>query len=96
MVHGRPKPLKIQVVGVTQPQGSHSPYILGDTTRNGHVTYVLLLSKSDQRRLRKTLHKQTNRQTDRHYENNGHLAVNQSHESRYLIASKCRLDMFYD
>jgi len=29
----------------------------------------------------KTLHKQTNRQTDkqtnRHYENNGHLAVNQ-------------------
>jgi len=30
---------------------------------------------------RKTLHKQTNKQTDRqtnrHYENNGHLAVNQ-------------------
>jgi len=25
----------------------------------------------------KTLHKQTNRQTNRHYENNGHLAVNQ-------------------
>jgi len=25
----------------------------------------------------KTLHKQTNRQTSRHYENNGHLAVNQ-------------------
>jgi len=23
------------------------------------------------------MHKQTNRQTDRHYENNGHLAVNQ-------------------
>ena len=36
--------------------------------------------------MRKTLHKQTDRQTDkqtdrqtdRHYENNGHLAVNQS------------------
>jgi len=28
--------------------------------------------------LRKTLHKQTtNKQTNRHYENNGHLAVNQ-------------------
>jgi len=26
--------------------------------------YVLVLSKSDQRRLRKTLHKQTDRQTD--------------------------------
>ena len=45
----------------------------------------IVWSKSDQRRLRKTLHKQTNRQTNRqtdrqtvrHYENNGHLAVNQ-------------------
>jgi len=27
--------------------------------------------------MRKTLHKQTDRQTNRHYENNGHLAVNQ-------------------
>jgi len=27
--------------------------------------------------VRKTLHKQTDKQTDRHYENNGHLAVNQ-------------------
>jgi len=35
--------------------------------------------KSDQRRLRKTAqtNKQTDRQTNRHYENNGHLAVNQ-------------------
>jgi len=31
----------------------------------------------DQRRLRKTLHKQTNTETGRHYENDGHLAVNQ-------------------
>jgi len=30
----------------------------------------------DQRRLRKTLHKQTDKQT--HYENNGHMAVNQN------------------
>ena len=43
---------------------SHSPYILGDTTRPGHVTCVLVWSKSDQRRLRKTLHKQTDKQTD--------------------------------
>ena len=38
------------------------------------------MSKFDQnrtRRLRKTLHKQTERKTNRHYENNGHLAVNQ-------------------
>jgi len=26
---------------------------------------------------KKTLHKQTDRQTNRHYENNDHLAVNQ-------------------
>ena len=45
--------------------------------RHRHITYVLVWLKSDQRRLRKTLHKQTNRQTDRHYENNGHLVVNQ-------------------
>ena len=76
-----PKPLKIQVFwGSPSPQGSYSPYILGDTTRLGRVTSltcVLVWSKSDRRRLRKTLHKQTNRQTNRHYENNGHLAVNQ-------------------
>jgi len=77
-----PKPLKYKFLGVTQPQGSHSPCILGETTRPGHITYVLVWSKSDQRRLRKTLQKQTNKQTDRqtnrHYENNGHLAVNQN------------------
>ena len=38
-----PKPLKIQVFwGSPSPQGSHSPYILGDTTRPGHVTCVLV------------------------------------------------------
>ena len=45
--------------------GSPSPYILGDTTRPRHITYVLVWSKSDQRRLRKTLHKQTNKQRDK-------------------------------
>jgi len=61
-----PKPLKIEVFwGSPSPQGSYSPYILGDTTRPGHVTCVLVWSKSDRRRLRKTLHKQTNRQTNR-------------------------------
>jgi len=43
------------------PQGSHSPCILRDTTRPRHITYVQVWSKSDQRRLRKTLH---SRQTD--------------------------------
>jgi len=64
-------------LGVTQPPGVTQPYILGYTTRPRHITYVQVSSKSDQRRLRKTLHKQTDRQTNRHYENNGHLAVNQ-------------------
>ena len=58
--------------------GSYSPYILGDATRPGRVTCVLVWSESDRRRLRKALHKQTNRQTNRHCENNGHLAVNQN------------------
>jgi len=70
-------PKNTSFLGVTQPPGSHSPYILGDTTRPRHITYVQVWSKSDQRRLRKTRHKQTDRQTNRHYENNGHLAVNQ-------------------
>ena len=66
VVHGRPKTPKIQVfLGSPSPQGSYSPYILGDTTRPGHVTCVLVWSKSDRRRLRKTLHKQTDRQTDK-------------------------------
>ena len=79
VVHGRPKtPKNTSFLGSPSPQGSYSSYILGDTTRPGHVTCVLVWSKSDRRRLRKTLHKQTNRQTNRHYENNGHLAVNQN------------------
>jgi len=57
------KPLKIQVFkGSPSPQGSHSPYILGDTTRPRHITCVQVWSKSDQRLLRKTA--QTDRQTN--------------------------------
>jgi len=82
-----PKPLKIQVLGVTQPQGSHSPYILGDTTRPRHITSILVWSKLDQRRLRKTLHKQTDK--DRHYENNGHLAVNQYYKQNEFLNTIC-------
>ena len=70
-------PKNTSFLGGHPAQGSHSPYILGDTTRPRHITYVLVWPKSDQRRQGKNLHKQTDRQTDRHYENNGHLAVNQ-------------------
>jgi len=58
-------PKNSSFLGVTQPQGSHSSYILGDTTRPRHITHVQVWSKSDQRRLRKTLHKQTDRETER-------------------------------
>ena len=65
VVHGRPKtPKNTSFLGSPSPQGSQSLYILGDTTRPGHVTCVLVWSKSDRRRLRKTLHKQTDKQTD--------------------------------
>jgi len=47
----------------TQPPGVAQSLYSRDTTRRRHTTYVLVWSKSDQRRLRKTLHKQTNRQT---------------------------------
>jgi len=41
VVHGRPKtPKNTSFFGSPSNQGSHSPYILGDTTRSGHVTYV--------------------------------------------------------
>jgi len=43
VVHGRPKTPKMQVFWWSpSPQGSYSPYILGDTTRPGHVTCVLV------------------------------------------------------
>ena len=58
-------PTNTSFYGSPSPQGSHSPYILGDTTRPRRITCVLVWSKSDQRRLRKTLHKQTEKQTDR-------------------------------
>ena len=65
VVHSRSKtPKNTSFLGSPSPQGSHSPNILGDTTRPGHVTCVLVWSKSDRRRLRKTLHKQTDKQTD--------------------------------
>ena len=58
-------PKNTSFLGSLSPQGSHSPYILGDTTRPRRITYVQVWSKSDQRRLRKTLHKQTDKQTNR-------------------------------
>jgi len=35
-------PKNTSFLGVTQSQWSHSPYILGDTTRPKYVTYVLV------------------------------------------------------
>ena len=33
-------PKNTSFYGSPSPQGSHSPYILGDTTRPRHITYV--------------------------------------------------------
>jgi len=60
-------PKNTSFLRVTQPQGSHSPYILGDTT-----SFIKIGSKTAEKNS-----PQTNRQTNRHYENNDHLAVNQ-------------------
>ena len=51
-------------LGVTQPPGVTQPLYSKDTTRPRHITRILVWSKSNQRRLRKTLHKQTDKQTD--------------------------------
>ena len=84
-------PKNTSFLGVTQPPGvAQRPYILGDTTRPRHITCVRVWSKSDQRRLRKTLHKETDRQTNRHYENNGHLAVNQLLPVVEIVRKKLR------
>jgi len=54
--------LCIRFLFTDQQPATHWTYLqtLGDTT----ITCVLVWSKSDQRRLRKTLHKQTDKQTD--------------------------------
>ena len=76
VVHGRPKmPKNTSFLGVTQPPGVVQPlYSRGHNyTRTCNMCPSLIQIGS------KTAEKnsaQTNRQTDRHYENNGHLAVN--------------------
>jgi len=55
-------PKNTNFLGVTQPQGSHSSYILGDTTRPRHIAYVLVWSKSDKDGWEKLC---TNKQTDK-------------------------------
>ena len=61
-----PKTPKIQVFnGSPNPQGSHSPYILGDTTRPRHTTCPSLIeigSKTAEKNSAQT-NKQTNQQT---------------------------------
>ena len=64
IVFWAPKPLKIQILGVTQPQASHSPYILGDTTRPRHITYVLASLIEIGSKIAEKNSAQTNRQTD--------------------------------
>jgi len=64
-------PKNTSFYGSPSPQGSHSPYILGDTTRAGHVTCPSLIQ------IRSKMAEKNSAQTNRHYENNGHLAMNQ-------------------
>jgi len=84
VVHGRPKPLKIQVLGVTQPPGVVQPlYSRGHNltrTCNTCPSLIQIGSKTAEKnsaQTNKQTDRQTNKQTNRHYENNGHLAVNQ-------------------
>jgi len=72
-------PKNTSFLGSPSPQESHSPYILVDTTRPRRITCPSLIeigSKTAEKNSAQT-NKQTDRQTNRHYENNGHLAVNQ-------------------
>ena len=75
-----PKPLKIQVLGVTQPPGVAQPlYSRGHNytrTCNMCPSLIEIGSKTAEKNSAQT-NRQTDRETHRHYENNGHLAVNQ-------------------
>jgi len=65
VVNGRPKgPKNTSFWGSPSPQGSQSPYILGDTTRPGHVTLCPSLIQIGSKTAEKNS-EQTNRQTDR-------------------------------
>ena len=70
-------PLKYKFFrGHPAPRGRTPLYSRG---HNETETYNIM-SKFDRNRVKdgwEKLHRQTNRQTNRHYENNGHLAVNQ-------------------
>ena len=83
------KPVKIQVLGVTQPPGVAQPlYSRGHNktqTYNICPSLIEIGSKTAEENSA-----QTNRQTDRHYENNGHLAVNQKCVLRPISACSIR------
>jgi len=64
----RPKtPKNTSFLGVPQPQGSHSRYILGDTTRPRHITcpsFIEIGSKTAEKNSAQA-NKRTDRQTDK-------------------------------
>jgi len=65
VVHGRPQTLKnTSFWGSPSPQGSYSPYILGYTTRPGHVTLCPSLIQIGSKTAEKNS-AQTNWQTDK-------------------------------
>ena len=69
-----PQTRKNVFTGSPSPQGSHSPYILEynlTQTYNMCPSLIEIGSKTAEK------NSCTNKQTDRQYENNGHLAVNQ-------------------
>ena len=72
-----PKPPKYKFLGVTQPPGVAQP--LYSRGHNYIQTYniCLCLIEIGSKTAEKNSAQTKNRQTNRHYENNGHLAVNQ-------------------
>jgi len=76
-------PKNTSFYGSPSPQGSHSPYILGtqlDQTYNICPSLIKIASETGEKnsaQTNKQTDRQTDRQTNRHYENNGHLSVNQ-------------------
>ena len=56
-------PKNTSFLGVSQPQGSHSPYILGDTTRPRHNMYPSLIEIGSKMAEKNCTNKQTDKQT---------------------------------
>ena len=88
-------PYKYKFLGVTQSPGVAQPlYSRGHNktqTHNMCPSLIEIGSKTAEKDSAQTNKQKTDRQTNRHYENNGHLAVNQQFSLKRELIQICDL-----